>query len=760
MKRSVLFVATLCAGATLAPFGSHVAADEQPLYGYSVESSRTERQWEERLRAIPKPENLRAYMQRLSAHPHHVGSPYDKDNAEWMLAKFKEFGLDARIEQFDVLFPTPKERAVELVEGGPKFTAKLQEPALSEDPTSNQQSEQLPTYNAYSIDGDVTAPLVYVNYGIPEDYEQLERMGISVKGKIVIAKYFHSWRGIKPKVAAEHGAVGCLIFSDPHEDGFTQGDVFPAGPWRPKDGVQRGSVADMPFYPGDPLTPGIGATKDAKRLKVEEAPTITKIPVLPISYGDAQPLLAALAGPVAPEAWRGGLGMTYHVGPGPARVHLKVKSDWSIKPVYDVIARIPGAVYPDEWIVRGNHHDGWVNGAEDPISGMSAVLEEARALGELLKAGWKPKRTIIYCAWDGEEPGLLGSTEWAETHYDELRAHGVAYINSDSSGRGYLGIAGAHSLEKFSNDIMRDIQDPETKLSAWKRAQLKTIADAKSPEQRKEARERGDLRIGALGSGSDYTAFLDHDGVASMNIGFGGEDGGGIYHSIYDDFYWYTHFSDTEFVYGRALAQTGGTAVLRLADADLLPFEFGNFADTVQMYIKELKTLAQKTQDEVRERNREIEEGVFKATNDPRQPLVAPSPEAVPPHLNFAPLDNAADAITRAATEYKKAFEQANANGGTALASSSLAEVNHMLIETERKLTTSAGLPNRPWFKHQLDAPGFYTGYAAKTMPAAREAIDQKQWKQAEEGIAVISRVLQDEAGLISAAAAKLAAAR
>ena len=758
MKRSGLLVAILCAGATLAPFGSHVVADEPALYGYSAESSRTERQWEEKLRAIPKPENLRAYMQRLSARPHHVGSPYDKDNAEWMLAKFKEFGLDAHIEQFEVLFPTPKERAVELVEGGPKFAAKLQEPALSEDPTSNQQSEQLPTYNAYSIDGDVTAPLVYVNYGIPEDYEQLERMGISVKGKIVIARYFHSWRGIKPKVAAEHGAVGCLIFSDPHEDGFTQGDVFPAGPWRPKDGVQRGSVADMPFYPGDPLTPGIGATKDAKRLKVEEAATITKIPVLPISYADAQPLLAALTGPVAPEAWRGGLGQTYHIGPGAAKVHLKVKSNWEpLKPLYDVIARIPGAVYPDEWIVRGNHHDGWVNGAEDPISGMVAVLEEARALGELVKAGWKPKRTIIYCAWDGEEPGLLGSTEWAETHYDELRAHAVAYINSDSSGRGYLGIAGSHSLERFSNDIMREVQDPETKLSTWKRAQLKSIADAKSPEQRKEARERADLRIGALGSGSDYTAFLDHDGVASLNIGFGGEDGGGIYHSIYDDFYWYTHFSDTEFVYERALAQAGGTAVLRLADADLLPFEFGNFADTVQMYIKELKTLAQKTQEDIRERNREIEEGVFRATNDPRQPLVAPSPEAVPPHLNFAPLDNAADAVTRAAAEYKKAFEQANANGGAALASSSLAEVNRMLIETERKLTTSEGLPNRPWFKHQLDAPGFYTGYAAKTMPAAREAIDQKQWKQAEEGIVVISRVLHDEAALISSAAAKLA---
>jgi len=760
MNRSAAIVASiLFVGFSLAPVGSHVAADEQPLFGYSAESSRTERQWEEKLRAIPSPDNLRAYMQKLSAHPHHVGSPADKDNAEWIAAKFMEFGLDTHIEQFDVLFPTPKERLVELVEGGPKFVAKLQEPALLQDPTSGQQAEQLPTYNAYSIDGDVTAPLVYVNYGIPEDYEQLERMGISVQGKIVIARYFHSWRGIKPKVAAEHGAVGCLIYSDPHEDGFVRGETFPAGAFRPPDGVQRGSVADMPYYPGDPLTPNIGATKDAKRLKIEDAPTITKIPVLPISYADAQPLLAALTGRVAPEGWRGGLGITYHVGPGAAKVHLKVKSNWDVKPIYDVIARIPGAVFPDEWVIRGNHHDGWVNGAEDPISGQVAMMEEARAFGELVKSGWKPKRTIIYCAWDGEEPGLLGSTEFAEQHYDELRAHAVAYINSDGNGRGYLGIEGSHTLEKFSSDIAREISDPETKLTAWKRLQLREISNAKTPEQREEIRKRADLRIPALGSGSDYTAFLQHDGVAALNIGFGGEDDGGIYHSIYDDFYWYTNFSDKDFVYGRALAQTGGTAVMRLADADLLPFEFGDFADTVQTYLKELKALSQKMQDDIRERNKEIEEGVFKATNDPRRPLVPPSVEAIPPHLNFAPFENAVDALTRSAADYRKALDQANANGGASLASASLAEVNKMLIESERKLTTAEGLSNRPWFKHQLYAPGFYTGYGVKTVPAVREAIELKKWKLADEGIVVVARVLQDEAALISSAAAKLAAA-
>jgi len=761
MNRKGLVASIVFATISLAPVGTHLVADEQPLAGYSVESSRAERQWEEKMRAIPDPDKVREYVKRLSARPHHVGSPYDKDNAEWLLAKFKEFGLDAHIEAFDVLFPTPKERVVELVAGGPKFTARLQEPTVPEDPaTGNQQSEQLPTYNAYSIDGDVTAPLVYVNFGVPADYEQLERMGVSVKGAIVIARYYGSWRGIKPKVAGEHGAIGCIIFSDPHEDGFYQGDVFPEGPYRPKDGVQRGSVADMPLYSGDPLTPGMGATKDAKRLDLKDAETITKIPVLPISYADAQPLLAALKGPMAPAAWRGALGISYHIGPGPGKVHLKVKSNWTpLQPLYDVIAKIPGSAYPDEWIIRGNHHDGWVNGAEDPLSGQSAMLEEARALGELVKAGWKPKRTLIYCAWDGEEPGLLGSTEWVETHAEELDKHAVAYINSDGNGRGYLGLAGSHTLEKFMNDIARDIQDPETKLSAWKREQLRAIEEAPG-DKKQDIRHRADLHLGALGSGSDFTPFLQHVGIASLNIGFGGEDGGGIYHSIYDDFYWYTHFSDTTFVYGRALAQTGGTAMMRLADADLLPFEFGDFAETMQTYVRELKDLSKKMQDEIRERNREIDEGVFTAMADPKKPyIVPPKKEEIPPYQNFAPLENAADAVTRSAEQYHKALEHANANGGAALAAASLNEVNRLLVESERKLITQDGLPNRKWYRHQLYAPGFYTGYAAKTMPYVREAIEQKEWKQADQGVEVVAHCLQDEAKLIADAAAKLDAA-
>jgi N-acetylated-alpha-linked acidic dipeptidase len=731
------------------------AADETPLAGYSPRSSQTEREWEGKFRAIPDPANLREYMRRLSARPHHVGSAYDKDNAEWILARFKEWGLDAHIETFDVLFPTPKVRVLEMIEPT-KFTAKLEEPTLAIDPTSNQKSEQLPTYNAYSTDGDVTAPLVFVNYGLPEDYEKLDRLGVSVKGAIVIAKYYHSWRGVKPKVAAEHGAIGCLIYSEPRDDGYGRDDVFPQGPMRNPDGVQRGSVMDFASAnPGDPLTPGYVASPEHKRLTLQEAKSITKIPVLPISYGDAQPLLAALKGPMAPEEWRGGLPIPYHVGPGPAKVHLKVEFNWDIKPVNDVIAKIPGSGAPDEWIIRGNHHDAWVNGAEDPVSGQAPLLEEARALGLLLKQGWKPRRTIIYAAWDGEEPMLLGSTEWAEAHAEELAKHAAVYINTDANDRGLLFTEGSHSLEQFINGVARDIEDPETKLTVWKRLQLSRIASAKSADERKELRQRADLRIEALGSGTDYTAFVDHLGIATLNLGYGGEDEQGIYHSIYDDFYWYTHFSDYDFVYGRALSQTVGTSVMRLADAEVLPFDFVDFADTVQKYTKDLEKLLADKQEEVRERNRELEEGVFKATVDPRRPTVAPPKEDVPPHLNFAPMENAAESLARGAEHYRQALLHRQAALSEAQAEW-LRGLNAKLIESERKLTNEEGLPRRPWYKHLLYAPGIYTGYEVKTVPGVREGIEQKRYAEADQEIVRVGKALEDEAALIEAAAQML----
>ncbi len=706
--------------------------------------------WEEKFRAMPKPDNLREYMKRLSARPHHLGSPYGKDNAEWLAAKFKEFGWEVKIETFKVLFPTPKERLLELVEPK-KFTAKLQEPAVAIDPTSDQHSEQLPTYNAYSIDGDVTAPLVYVNYGVTADYEQLERLGISVKGCIVIARYGGSWRGIKPKLAAEHGAVGCIIYSDPADDGYGAGDVFPKGAFRNSDGVQRGSVMDMPTHPGDPLTPGVGAVTNALPKNISDIDVLTKIPVMPISYGDALPLLESLTGPVAPSAWRGKLPITYHIGAGASKVHLKLKFDWNIVDAYDVIATIAGSVYPDEWIVRGNHYDAWVNGAEDPISSMVCELEEARAFGELRRQGWKPKRTIVYCAWDGEEQGLLGSTEWAETHAEELQKKAAVYINTDGNGRGYLSVEGSHSLESFINNVAKDIIDPETNFSVWKRLQSKLIANAASDKDRGEIRSRSDLRIHALGSGSDYTVFLDHLGIASLDLGYGGEDDGGIYHSIYDDFYWYKTFSDTNFVYGKTLAQTVGTAVMRLADAEILPFKFSNAAETIKKYADEVQKLLKSKQEETAERNKQLDDGVFTAITDPHEKFIPPIKEEVPPYLNFAPLQNAVDALTRSAERYGKLIDKIPLKSSTLVRG-----INQKLLQTERAMIDSGGLPNRPWYRHQIYAPGFYTGYGVKTLPAIREAIEQKQWKLAEEQIVKVSNVILQTSAAINAAAAEM----
>ncbi len=753
MKHPIL--AGLISISLLLPLLGAETQQDETLYGFTAATSRTERDWENKMRAIPDTKILRDTMQRLSARPHHVGSPYDKQNAEWILGQLKSWGLDAQIEQFDVLFPTPKERVLELV-APTHYTAKLQEPPVAVDPTSSQQNEQLPTYNAYSIDGDVTGPLVYVNYGLPKDYEELDRLGVSVKGAIVIARYGNSWRGIKPKVAAEHGAIGCIIYSDPRDDGYFQDDVFPEGPMRNENGVQRGSVLDMPTYPGDPLTPGVGAKGNVKRLSVKEAATITKIPVLPISYGDARPLLAALKGRMAPQSFRGALALPYHVGPGPAKVHLRLQFNWDIKPVYDVIARIPGSESPDQWIVRGNHHDAWVNGAEDPISGQIALLEEARSLATLLKQGWNPKRTIIYCAWDGEEPMLLGSTEWAEYHGDELKQHAAIYINTDGNGRGYLGVEGSHSLEKFVNTVARDINDPEKNISVWKRGQAARLV-SRNPEdrdQRKEARTRPDWRIGALGSGSDYTAFLDHLGIASLNVGYGGEDDGGIYHSIYDDFYWFTHFSDTDFVYGRALAQTVGTMVMRFADADVLPYDFSDFADTVHKYSDEVKKLLKDKQDEIHERDQNLEDGAYAATSDPRRPMIAPPKEEVPPFINFSPLDNAQALLDRSAERYARAMKAFTASGANP--SPPLQDLNTRLLLAERKLTNNEGLPRRPWYKHLIYAPGFYTGYGAKTLPGVREGIEEKRYQEAEKEITRVAQALQDYAGVIEAAAAEL----
>jgi N-acetylated-alpha-linked acidic dipeptidase len=742
---AVLFIFMLNAGLIAEPAGPVIA-------GFTAQSEPGEVSWEQRFKQLPDPQRMKDNMQRLSARPHHVGSPYDKENAEWILAQYKQWGWDAHIEEFQVLFPTPKLRLLEMIAPA-KFTAKLEEPAEAVDPTSKQKDEQLPTYNAYSPDGDVTAPLVYVNYGLVADYDELARNGVSVKGAIVIARYGESWRGIKPKLAAEHGAIGCIIYSDPAEDGYTKQVSFPNGPMRPPEGAQRGSVLDAPLYPGDPLTPGIAATKDAKRLRWQDAQSIARVPVLPISYADAQPLLAALEGPIAPQNWRGALPITYRLGPGPAKVHLQLAFNWDLKPVYDVIATMRGSAEPDLWVLRGNHHDAWVNGADDPVSGQVVLLEEARALGELAKQGWKPKRTIIYASWDGEEPMLLGSTEWVEQHADDLRQHAAVYINSDANERGYLDVEGSHSLQSLMNDVAKDVEDPESRVSVFKRQQARVLLHG-TPKQQTEARSGGNLGIGALGSGSDFSPFIDHVGIATINLGFAGEDPSGNYHSIYDDFYWYSHFSDYDFVYGRALAQAAGLTVLRMADADVIPYEFDGLSHTVAQYIEEVKALLESRRKEAEDIRRNLNEGVYAAANDPRNPTIAPPAKEIPPYLNFAPLDNAAAALDRAAAHYNKALASAQ---GKTLSPERLLAINQQLALAERKLTTPQGLPRRPWMQHLLYAPGWYTGYSAKTMPGVREAIEEGRYTEAEEQVVLVAHALQDEAAWVDQISKELA---
>lgn len=705
-----------------------------PLLGFSPSAAAEQYDLERRFDAQLDADNLRDRMRRLTAEPFWTGSPYNREMSLWIADQFRDWGFEVEIEEFQVLFPLPRIRELELV-SPTRYTAKLREPTLEEDRTSGVEENRLPTYNAYSADGDVTAELVYVNYGVPADYDELERRGIDVEGKIVLARYGGSWRGIKPKVAAEHGAIGAIIYSDPIDDGYVQGDVYPEGPYRMEQGVQRGSVLDMPLYPGDPLTPGYGATEDAERLEVGEAPTIMKIPVLPISYGDALPLLSALEGPTAPESWRGGLPVTYHVGPGPATVHLHLEFDWDLAPAYDVIARIDGTDYPDEWVVRGNHRDGWAMGAGDPISGLVALMEEARSVGELMKTGWRPRRTIVYAAWDAEEPALLGSTEWAEQHQDELQDKATLYINTDGNGRGFLNAGGSHSLERFMTQIARDVDDPETDASVLERRKARLAARGNT-----EQATRDDMQLSPLGSGSDYTPFLQHLGIASLNLGFGGESGGGSYHSQFDSFDHYTRFIDPTFEYGVALSKVAGRATLRFAQAEILPFRFSSLAENVSTYADEVRTMADEMRERTQRDNRLIRQGAFELAADPTETYVPPDPKESVPYFNFAPLMNAIAQLDDEAATYDELLQSAQAKG---LSSEQMGRVNAHVMGVEQLLTDDRGLPKRPWFRHQIYAPGFYTGYGVKTLPGIREAIEQREFDLVDEQMRRVSAAIE-----------------
>ena len=733
VRRSAVFVlSTLACSAALA-----AGADSPPvLFGFTAADSATQQALEQRFDAALNPADLSAWMKSLASEANHVGSPHDKANAEFVRDQFQQWGWDAKIEVFYPLYPTLKQHSLELV-APTKFVAALKEPSVEGDATSTRTDGMGP-YNVYGADGDVTGELVYANFGMPDDYKDLARRGIDVKGKIVIARYGVGWRGLKPKLAQVHGAIGCLIYSDPQQDGYGQGDTWPKGGWRPADGVQRGSVADMPIYAGDPLTPGVGATKDAKRLAIADAKTILKIPVMPISYTDAQPLLAALTGPVAPPHWRGALPITYHMGPGAAKVHLAISSDWGQKPLYDVIAKIPGSQVPDEWVVRGNHRDGWVFGAEDPLSGHVDMMAEGKAIGVLLKSGWRPKRTLVYASWDGEEAGLLGSTEWAETHAQELQHKAVLYLNSDGNDRGFLSAGGSHSLQRLVNDVSSTVKDPQTGVSTQARLRAKLMVDGyekgASEDDKKAAKVAaagGDLNIEALGSGSDFTPFLQHLGIASLNIGFEGEaDGDGVYHSNYDSYDHYLRYGDPGFVYGIAEAQTVGHLILRMADADVLPLQFAAFSNVVDGYVGELHELADQKRKSAVELGRLFDQNSFALAADPTRRLLPPERDPEVPYLNFAPLDNVVDRLKKSTKAYDDSYAKVLA-GQTKLTAAQLKEINGDLREMEAALTDTHGLPGRDWFKHLVYAPGLYTGYGVKTLPAVREAVEQNHWDEA-----------------------------
>lgn len=707
----------------------------KPIYGFNDKSSASQVKLETQFDQSLNAENIGKTIKEFSAKPHNIGSPGSKEAAEKIAARFKSYGFDANIETFQVLFPTPKVRELELT-SPTAFKALLKEPALKEDATSGQEN-QLPTYNAWSADGDVTAELVFVNYGLPADYEQLERLGIDVKGKIVIAKYGRSWRGIKPKIAQEHGAIGCIIYSDPKDDGYVQGDVYPKGAFKNEYGVQRGSVMDMVIYPGDPLTPNIGATDSAPRLDRFKATNLLKIPVLPISYHDAKPLLEALDGPVAPPDWRGGLPFTYHIGPGKAKVHLRVEFDWKIRPCYDVIAKLNGSDYPDEWVIRGNHHDAWVNGASDPVSGLASMLEEAKSIGALVKTGWQPKRTIVYCAWDGEEPGLLGSTEWVELHAAELQEKAVVYINSDNNGRGFLGAGGSHALEPMMDEIAKTVIDPQTKVTVFDRKRAQEIAKAQTITGKKDALAKRTLSLGALGSGSDYSSFLQHLGISALDLGYGGEDEGGEYHSIYDSYDDYVRFKDPGFAYCLALSQTAGRAVLRMTEADVLPFSFRNLSATINGYVAELMTQVDNMREATLVENQVIRSKAYKLSADPTQVYNAPKTKEEVPYLDFSQLQNALrdlDRVSMTLTDSLKKFTNLVTDHSP---------MNKLLYQAEQELLSPKGLPNRPWYKHTIYAPGFYTGYGVKTMPGIREAIEQRKWEQAQQQINIATSTIR-----------------
>jgi len=676
-------------------------AQEASLLGFTPTRAAEQASLEERIRGMPSADRMRADHRAMTAEAHHAATDANHRYAEYLADRLRTFGFDrVEMNRYEVLLPRPVEREVVLL-APERYELRLREPPLGPDPDTRK--EALPPFNAFSADGEVEAEVVYVNYGIPEDYEILDSLGISVEGKIVLARYGRSWRGIKPKVAAEHGAVACILYSDPADDGFTRGDVMPEGKWRPEHGAQRGSVMDMPTYPGDPQTPGRPSKPGVERDPLEEVPTLQTIPVLPVSWGDALPVLRNLDGPVAPESWRGGLPTTYHVGPGASRVRMSLSHDWSVRPIVNVIGVLEGSEEPDRVVMAGGHRDAWTFGGRDPISGAVSLLESARAIAALAADGHRPRRSIAIASWDAEEYGLIGSTEYGEEFAERLQDGLVVYLNRESYTAGDFDASGVHSLQPFVNQVTRDVPVPEGEGSVWEA----WSADA-GDDGVVEWDGRKDVRLGALGSGSDYTVFLDHLGLPSVNLGFG--SGNGIYHSRYDTHWFFVNHGDPGFTYGMRQAELVAFFLLRLANADVLPYDHGAAAETIQRYLDEL-------------------EGELDG-------------RGMAGSVDLGPVRSAAVRLEAAGRTLSAERERIVALGAGGLADheEALGELNGLLLRAEQGYLDGGGLPGRPWFRHQVYAPGFYTGYGVKTLPGVREAIEKGDPVEAQE----MARVLVD----------------
>ena len=678
--------------------------DADRIRGFSTTSAAAERQREREMKAAPSPKTAEADFDVMTAEPHHTGSPYEIKLADYVFAQFKSFGIEPEKYEYSVLLPWPGQRRIDIV-APDQVRLEVEEEKIRGDQWADKPGI-LPAYNAYSPSGDVTGEIVYVNFGVPADYETLQKLGIDVKGKIVLARYGGSWRGIKPKVAAEHGAIACIIYSDPHEDGYAQGDVYPEGPFRGWGMIQRGSVMDMPRYPGDPSTPGRPSKAGVERIPIDKIETFAPIPVQPMSYRDGIELLKRLKGPVAPEAWRGSLPTTYHIGPGPAKVHMKLQMDYAQRRLINVVGRITGAVAPDEWVIVGSHRDAWTFGASDSVSGHVSMMAVARAMGDMMKKGWRPRRSLLFVSWDGEEQGLLGSTEWVEDLGAELRAKAAIYVNRDAGAGGLNFTSSAvHSLTPFVHELAQSIQGEgaKTLYDGWlERAREQSPAKDGQPMLKAPP-------VGALGSGSDYTAFLDHIGVSSLDMGLNGPGGDGTYHSTYDNPTWFKKYIDPQFKYSVLAAQVTGVALLRLADAEVLPFDYEAYGRQILEYVGELEPLA------------------VKGSADGAKAI------------DFAGLKAAAEAFTKAGADIRSRGDALLSSPGT----SELARLNRALLMAERDLIEPAGLPDRPWYRHVIYAPGLYTGYGVKTIPGVREAIDSANFTRAAEQARIVIRALQ-----------------